>query len=147
MTRVRQCPIRLRSEQPAQHISFDDQISGYMSPSTSVPSRADAAALEYELRSSGRRHPDTNVFRRLEQRLRKAGSVTITANVNADCPCSVWTPVHKDAITAAVGRDPWKISSHTARETIPMRAFEVLPYDQLNPYHYSRKSTFVSRGK
>jgi hypothetical protein len=52
-----------------------------MSLSTSAPSRADTAALEYELRRPGRRHPDTNVFRRSEQRLRKAGSVTPTAYV------------------------------------------------------------------
>jgi hypothetical protein len=46
-------------------------------------SRAGTAAREYALRYSGGRHPDANVFRRLEQRLRETGSVTPTALVNA----------------------------------------------------------------
>jgi hypothetical protein len=50
-------------------------------------SRAGAAAQEFALPYSGRRHPDANVFRQLEQRLLE----TPTAHVNADRPRAVWT--------------------------------------------------------
>jgi hypothetical protein len=46
-------------------------------------SRAGTAAREYAVRYPGRRHPDANVFRRLEQRLHETGRVTPTALVNA----------------------------------------------------------------
>jgi hypothetical protein len=46
-------------------------------------SRAGIVAREYALRYPGRRHPDADVFRRLEQRLRETGSATPTALVNA----------------------------------------------------------------
>jgi hypothetical protein len=79
-------------------------------------SRAGTAAREYVLRYPGRRHPDANVFRRLEQRLRETGSVTPTATVNAGRPRTVPTPANEDAIIAAVEREPWRISRDIARE-------------------------------
>jgi hypothetical protein len=55
----------------------------------SVPMVTGTAAREYALRQSGRRQPDANVFRRLEQRLRETGSGTPTAhmreNLSAEC--------------------------------------------------------------
>jgi hypothetical protein len=71
-------------------------------------SRAGTAAQEYALRYPGRRHPDANVFRRLEQRLRETGSVTPTAFVKAGRPRTVRTPANVDAIIAAVEREPWR---------------------------------------
>jgi hypothetical protein len=50
-------------------------------------SRGGAAAQKFALLYSGRRHPDANVFRRLEQRLLE----TPTAQVNAGRPQTVWT--------------------------------------------------------
>lgn len=55
-------------------------------------SRAGTDAQEHWLCHPGRRHPDANVFRRLEQRLRETGPVTPTAHVNAGRPRNVWTP-------------------------------------------------------
>jgi hypothetical protein len=45
--------------------------------------RDGTAAREYALRHPGRRHSGTNVFRRLEQRLRGTVNVTPPAHVNA----------------------------------------------------------------
>jgi hypothetical protein len=79
-------------------------------------SRAGSAAREYALRSIGRRHPDANVFRRLELRLREKGSLIPTALVNAGRPRTVRTPSNEDAVIAAVGRGPWRSSRVIARE-------------------------------
>jgi hypothetical protein len=65
-------------------------------------SRAGTAVREYALRYPGRRHPDANVFRRLEQRLRETGSVKPTALVKAGRPRSVRTPAYEDAIISTV---------------------------------------------
>jgi hypothetical protein len=103
-------------------------------------SRAGTAAREYALRYPGRRHPDANVFRRLEQCLRETGSVTSTALVNVGRPRTVRPPANEDAITAAVEREPWRSSRDIARELglSQPRVLEVLHDDQLHPYHYSR---------
>jgi hypothetical protein len=69
-------------------------------------SPAGTASREYELHHPGRRHPDANVFLRLEQRLRETGSETRTALVNACRPRSVRTPTNEDAISATVEREP-----------------------------------------
>jgi alpha-D-ribose 1-methylphosphonate 5-triphosphate diphosphatase PhnM len=65
-------------------------------------SRAGTAAREYALRYLDRRHPDANVFRRLEQRLRETGSVAPAALVNACRSRTVRTPTSEDATIAAV---------------------------------------------
>jgi hypothetical protein len=67
-------------------------------------SRAGTAAREYALRYSGRRHPNANVFRQLEQRLCETGSVTPTVLVNAGRPRTLRTPANEDAIIATMVR-------------------------------------------
>jgi hypothetical protein len=59
------------------------------------------------MRYPGRRHPDACVFRRLEQRLRKKGSATPTAHVNAGRPWAVGTPANGDASIAIGERELW----------------------------------------
>jgi hypothetical protein len=73
-------------------------------------SRAGATAREYALRYPGRRHPDNNVFRQLEQRLHKTGSVTPTALENAGRPRTVRTPANEDVIIAPMEQQPWRSS-------------------------------------
>jgi hypothetical protein len=100
-------------------------------------SRAGTAAREYALRYPGRHHPDANVFRRLEQRLRETGSVTPVALVNAGRPRTVRTPANEDAIIAAVE----KLTRYRTRIGLSQpRVLEVLYDDQLHPYHYSRSA-------
>jgi hypothetical protein len=77
-------------------------------------SRAGTAAREYALRYPGRRHSDTNVIRRLEQRFRETGSVTPTALVNAGRPRTVRTPANENVIISAVEREPWRSSRDIA---------------------------------
>jgi hypothetical protein len=79
-------------------------------------SRAGTAAREYAIRYTGRRHPDANLFRRLQQRLRETGSVTPTALVNAGRPRTVRTPGNEDLIIAAVEREPWRSSRDISQE-------------------------------
>jgi hypothetical protein len=79
-------------------------------------SRAGTAARQYAIRYPGRRHPDANEFRRLEQRLRETGSVTPAALVNAGHPRTVRRPANEDAIIAAVEK---LTRYHTRIGTIP----------------------------
>jgi hypothetical protein len=58
---------------------------------------------EHALRYLGRRHPDANIFRRLEQRLSETGNITPTALVSGKRTRIVRT---EDDIFAAVGRQP-----------------------------------------
>jgi hypothetical protein len=53
----------------------------------------------------GRRYPDANALRRLEQRLRETGSVTLMLHVNTGRPRTVRTQTKGDTITAAVERE------------------------------------------
>jgi hypothetical protein len=105
-------------------------------------SRAGTAARECALRYPGRRHPDANVFRRLEQRLRETGRVTSTAHVNADRPRTVRTPANEDTIIAAAEREPWRSSRDIAKEfgLSQPSVLKVLHDDQLHSYHYSRSA-------
>jgi hypothetical protein len=82
----------------------------------SCNSRAGTAAREYAPRYPGRRHPDTNVFRRSEQCLYETGSVAPTAHVNGGRPRAVRTLSNEDAIPAAAEREPWRRSRDTAPE-------------------------------
>jgi hypothetical protein len=69
-------------------------------------SRAGTAA-----RYPGRRYPDANMFRRLEQRLRETRNVTTTAHVNAQRPPTVRHQPVKVSSLAAMGREPWRIGT------------------------------------
>lgn len=57
---------------------------------------------DFALPCPDRRHPDANVFRRLQQRLRETGSVTPMVFVNSDCPRTVRTPANEGVIFSAV---------------------------------------------
>jgi hypothetical protein len=106
-----------------------------------IVERAGTAALEYALGYPLRRHPETDVFRRLEQRLRERRSATPTAPVSAYRPRTVRTPANEDAIIVAMEREPSRISRHIARQ-LGLSQPRIL--DVLHPYHYSRRA-HVSR--
>jgi len=50
------------------------------------------------------RHPDRNMLRRLQHRLRGAGSATLKATVHAFRPRTVGTPSNTNATIAAAAR-------------------------------------------
>jgi hypothetical protein len=56
-------------------------------------SRTVAAAQGYVLCSSGRRHPNASVFRRLEQRLCETDTAIPTIHVNTGHPRTARSPV------------------------------------------------------
>jgi hypothetical protein len=60
--------------------------------------RAGTAEWEYRERYPNRRHPDCNLFRRLEQRFCDSGSVTRISHVNSVHSLSVRTPVNDDTL-------------------------------------------------
>lgn len=82
--------------------------------------RTSAAAREYALRSSGRRHPNISVFRQLEQRLCETDTVISTTHVNTGQPQTAWPPAKEDAKIAAVEQAVEKLTRYCTRTvTIP----------------------------
>jgi len=65
-------------------------------------------AGECAVHHHGRRHPEANVFQRLQQLPCETGKVTMTAPVNAGHLSAVRTPGHEDAIIAAMAEDTWR---------------------------------------
>jgi hypothetical protein len=68
----------------------------------------------FALHYSGPCHPDTDVFRRLQQRLCETGIVAATELANARRPRAVRTLGNEDDITAAVEGDLWRSLCDTA---------------------------------
>jgi hypothetical protein len=79
----------------------DEQCDVLLTPGACV-SPPGIAEREYVLLYPGRLHLDTNVFRRLEQRLPDIGTVTPMGHVNVVYRRIVQTPADEYATTAAV---------------------------------------------
>jgi hypothetical protein len=79
----------------------------------------------------GRRYPDVEVFRRLEQNLRKAGKVLPTALQKPDCPR---TKINEHTLIVTAAREFWISLSDISRdlELSQPKALEVLLDSQLN---------------
>lgn len=90
------------------------------------------AAWEYAIRDPGRRPPDVNMFRSLDQRLHRTGNITPTTHVNVISPRTVQTPASEDATIAA---EEWS-------RFLPSqpRLVEVLHDYQLHSYQHSRSA-------
>jgi hypothetical protein len=98
---------------------------------------------EFALNNSGRHHPDTNVFRRLQRRLCGRGRLTSPSPINAGHLSAVRTPGHENAIIAAVKGETWRITSYITPEFGVSRSkFLSLRLDhQLDAYHFSRDAS------
>lgn len=92
-------------------------------------SRAGTGARKFALHYPGRRHPDANVFRRLQHLLCKT-------LVNVSRLRTRRTPANKHVIIADVERQPRRTG------TIPNE--DVVLYDQLNPHHISLNGNLFS---
>ena len=79
------------------------------------------SARKFALRSSRRRHPDANIFRRLQQRLRETWIVTPTAVVNVGRTRAARSAANKEAIIAAVERQLWKFMRWNYLEIWPSK--------------------------
>jgi len=87
----------------------------------------------------GRRHPDTNVFLRLEQRLFDTGTYSTYSTSEHRSTTDCTNTVHKHVtIVAAVGMS-FISSSHMVTELrlSKLSVLEALRDDQLHPCHYS----------
>jgi hypothetical protein len=112
-------------------------------------SRAGTAARVYALRFPGRRHPDANVFPRLEHRLCERGSVTPMQHVIAGRSLSVRTQSLKNPQISYGAREPPRSSHEITRELrLPKPKFlEVIHDVQVHPYHYSRSGHLFPRDR
>jgi len=70
------------------------------------------------LRFPGQYHPEVNVFRGLQQRLRETGIVTATAFRNEGRPRTPITPTNEDSITAAVVQAAENLTLELSQPTV-----------------------------
>lgn len=98
---------------------------------------AAAAAREYAARYPGRRHPDANVIRRVEARLRETGQL-MPVVANRGRQRTVRTPALEEQILAAVEAEPGRSIRGLAREfgaDIHI-VHNVLRGENYHPYHF-----------
>lgn len=88
-------------------------------PQPSVPVPFELLLLHGNELGRPGRHPDADVFRRLEQRPCETGSVTPAAHVNTGHPRAIQTPANEDCITEVVERQTLKRSGDMARQLGP----------------------------
>ena len=95
------------------------------------------AAREYARRYPARRHPNANVIRRLETRLRETGQL-LPVHVNQGRPRTVRTAAFEEQILAAVQDAPGRSIRGLAREigTDIHIVHDVLRDELYHPYHY-----------
>lgn len=98
---------------------------------------ANLAKEEYQIRYPQRRHPSTNTFRRLDQRLRETGTF-IPNYRNSGRPRERRTVQLEEQILDAVYEDPTSSTRQIARElNIPSKTtvHSVLSQNLLHPFH------------
>jgi hypothetical protein len=97
--------------------------------------RAYAAARAYALR-----HPDSNVFSRLDERMRETGNVLPTPPLDWGRPRTRRTPALEEMVLDMVAQNPCRRTRGIARELgVEHRAVHlILQEEDLYPYHYSR---------
>jgi hypothetical protein len=102
--------------------------------------RTYAAARAYAERYPARRHPDSNVFRRLDERMRETGNVLPTPPLDRDRPCTRRTPALDEMVLDMVAQNPCHSTRGIARELgVEHRAVHLILQDEdLFQYHYSR---------
>jgi hypothetical protein len=102
--------------------------------------RAYAAAKAYAERSPARHHRDSNVFRRLNERMRETGNVLATPLLDRGPPRTRRRVALEEIILDMVAQNPCHSTRGIARELgVDYRAvYLILQDEDLYPYHYSR---------
>jgi hypothetical protein len=102
--------------------------------------RAYAAARAYAERYPARRHPDSNVFHRLDERMRETGNVLPTPPLDRRRPRTRRTPALEEMVLDIVAQNPCRSTRGIARELdVEHRTVHLILQDEdLYPYHYSR---------
>jgi hypothetical protein len=85
-----------------------------------LSSGSGTATREHALRYPDPRHPNANVFRRLERRLGETENVKPMAHVNAGRPWTLRTPANKDAIICGTKTVEKLMRYRTINGTIPI---------------------------
>jgi hypothetical protein len=101
--------------------------------------RAYAAARAYAERYPARRHPESDVFCRLDEKMRKTGSL-LTPPLDRGRPRTRRTPALEEMVLDMVAQNSYLSARGIAREFgVEHRAVHLILEDEdLYPYHYSR---------
>jgi hypothetical protein len=102
--------------------------------------RGYAAARAYAERYPARRHPDINVFRRLDERIRETSNVLRTPPLDRGRPGTRRTPALEEMVLDMVAQNLCRSTRGTAQELgVEHRAVHLILQDEdLYPYHNSR---------
>jgi hypothetical protein len=105
--------------------------------------RAYATARAYAERHPARRHPDSNVFRRLNERMRETGNVLPTPPLDRGRLRTRRTPALEEMVLNMVTQNSCHSTRGIARELgVEHRADHLILQDEdLYPYHYSWLAT------
>jgi hypothetical protein len=102
--------------------------------------RADAAARAYAERYPARRHPDSNVFSRLDERMRETGNVLPTPPLHRGRPRTRRTPALEETVLGMAAQNPCRSTRGIARKLgVEHRTVHfILQGEDLYPYHHSQ---------
>ena len=98
---------------------------------------AAGAARLYAERYNARRHPDQNVFRRLEQRLRETGNF-VPIGINRGRERTVRNPQLEENVLLTIVEDPTKSTRGIAQELDVHHSlvWNILNDEKYHPFHY-----------
>jgi hypothetical protein len=99
-----------------------------------------AAVRAYAERYPAHRHPDSNVFRQLDERMRETGNVVPTPpSLHKGRPRTHQTPALEEMVLVMVARNPCHSTRGIAQELgVEHCAVHLILQDEdLYPYHYS----------
>jgi hypothetical protein len=102
--------------------------------------RAYAAARAYAETYSARNHPDSNVFRRLDERMRETGNVLPTPPLDRGRLRTRRTPALEEMVLDMVAQNPCHNTRGISRESDVEHGVVhlILQDEDLYPYHHSR---------
>jgi hypothetical protein len=102
--------------------------------------RTYAAVRAYAERYPARRHPDFNVFRRLDERMKETGNVLPTPPLDRGRPRTRRTPALQEMVLDMVAQNPCLSTRGITRELgVEHHAVHlILQNEDLYPKHYSR---------
>jgi hypothetical protein len=100
--------------------------------------RAYAAARAYAEKYPAHRHPDSNIFRWLDERMRESGNVLPIPPLGRGRPRTRWTPALEEMVLDVVAQNPCRSTRGIVRELgVEYRAvYLILKDEDLYPYHY-----------
>jgi hypothetical protein len=102
--------------------------------------RAYDAAIAYAERYPAHHHPDSNVFRRQDERMRETGNVLPAPPLDRGRPCTRRSPALEEMVLDMMEQNPCHSTRGISRELgVQYRAVHLILQDEdVYPYNYSR---------